>query len=141
MIPRYSRQQIEKIWSLENKFSIWLEIETLVAEKQSIDGLIPKQAAKDIKEKSSFSIKEIEKIESKTKHDFVAFIENVSSSIGENAKYFHYGLTSSDIIDTAFSIQLKQSAELIIDDLKNLINEIKDKAYQFKNTIILLFCS
>ena len=119
MIPRYSRPQIEKIWSLENKFSLWLKIECLVAEKQSMDGLIPKEAGKDIIEKSSFNIQEIETIEKETKHDFIAFINNVSNYIGKNAKYFHHGLTSSDIIDTAFSIQLKQSSELIIDDLEN----------------------
>ena len=137
MIPRYSRPQIEKIWTLESKFSLWLKIECLVAEKQSIDGLIPKQAAKDISEKSSFSLKEIEEIEKVTKHDFIAFINNVSSYIGDSAKYFHLGLTSSDIIDTAFSIQLKQSAELIIDDLSKLITEIKEKAYNYKNTIMI----
>ena len=137
MIPRYSRPQIEKIWSLENKFSLWLKIECLVAEKQSMDGLIPKEAGKDIIEKSSFNIKEIETIEKETKHDFIAFINNVSNYIGENAKYFHHGLTSSDIIDTAFSIQLKQSSELIIDDLENLIKIIKEKAYNYKNTLMI----
>ena len=93
--------------------------------------LYQNRLAKDIIEKSSFNIKEIEEIEKETKHDFIAFINNVSNYIGENAKYFHHGLTSSDIIDTAFSIQLKQSAELIIDDLENLIKIIKEKAYQF----------
>ena len=137
MIPRYSRPQIEKIWSLENKFSLWLKIECLVAEKQSMNGLIPKEAGKDIIEKSSFNIKEIETIEKETKHDFIAFINNVSNYIGENAKYFHHGLTSSDIIDTAFSIQLKQSSELIIDDLENLIKIIKEKAYNYKNTLMI----
>ena len=137
MIPRYSRPQIEKIWSLENKFSLWLKIECLVAEKQSMDGLIPKEAGKDIIEKSSFNIKEIETIEKETKHDFIAFINNVSNYIGKNAKYFHHGLTSSDIIDTAFSIQLKQSSELIIDDLENLIKIIKEKAYIYKNTLMI----
>ena len=122
MIPRYSRDQIKKIWSLQNKFSLWLEIECLVAEKQSIDGLIPKKAANDIRKKSSFNIKEIEKIEKETRHDFVAFINNVSSYIGENARYFHYGLTSSDIIDTSFSIQLKLSAELIINELTHQLH-------------------
>jgi len=137
MIPRYSRDQIKKIWSLQNKFSLWLEIECLVAEKQSIDGLIPKKAANDIRKKSSFNIKEIEKIEKETRHDFVAFINNVSSYIGENARYFHYGLTSSDIIDTSFSIQLKLSAELIINELRILIKNIKEKAFKYKNTLMI----
>ena len=134
MIPRYTRNQIKKIWSLENKFSIWLEIECLVAEKQSLNGLIPRQAAKDIRKKSSFNIKEIEDIEKKTKHDFVAFINNVSSYIGKSGKYFHFGLTSSDIIDTAFSIQLNQSAELIIKELTKLTEQLKTKSLKYKNT-------
>ena len=89
-----------------------------------------------IQEPTFFNIKEIELIELKTKHDFIAFINNVSSYIGENSKYFHYGLTSSDIIDTAFSIQLKQSAELIIEELKKLIKTIKEKALKHKKTLI-----
>ena len=103
MIERYSRKEIQKIWSNENKFTIWTEIECLIAEKLSLLGIIPKVAAKDIRKKAKFNIKEISKIEKDTKHDVVAYIENVSSYIGENSKYFHYGVTSSDIIDTAFS--------------------------------------
>ena len=137
MIPRYSRQQVKKIWSLEHKFSLWLEIECLVAEKLSIIGFIPSQAANDIRKKAFFNIKEIDEIEKKTKHDFIAFINNVSSYIGENAKYFHHGLTSSDIVDTAFSIQLKQSAELIIGELIKLNEILKEKAFQYKNTVMI----
>ena len=137
MIQRYSRPIIKKIWSLENKFSIWLEIECLVAEKLSINGIIPTKAAKDIREKASFNIKEIELIEKETKHDVVAFINNVSSYIGENSKYFHHGITSSDIVDTAFSIQLKQSAEIIIKELSKLIEVLKNKAYLHKNTLMI----
>ena len=114
MIERYSRKEIQKIWSNENKFTIWTEIECLIAEKLSLLGIIPKVAAKDIRKKAKFNIKEISEIEKDTKHDVVAYIENVSSYIGENSKYFHYGVTSSDIIDTAFSVQLKQSSEIII---------------------------
>ena len=137
MIPRYSRPKITKIWSLKNKFSIWLEIECLVAEKLSINGTIPKQAAIDIREKSSFNVKEIEEIEKETKHDVIAFINNVSSYIGENSQYFHHGITSSDIIDTAFSIQLKQSAEIISEELNNLIKIIKNRALEHKHTVMI----
>lgn len=137
MINRYSRKQIKKIWSAENKFSLWLEIECLVAEKLSSNGIIPKKAAKDIKEKGTFNVKEIEVIEKKTKHDVVAFINNVSSYIGRNSKYFHYGLTSSDIIDTAFAIQLKQSIELIINELSNFLIILKKKSYQHKYTYMI----
>ena len=137
MIPRYSRPTIENIWSLKNKFSIWLEIECLVAEKLSFNGTIPKQAAIDIRERSSFNVKKIEEIEKETKHDVIAFINNVSSYIGENSQYFHHGITSSDIIDTAFSIQLKQSAEIISKELNNLIKIIKDKALKHKHTFMI----
>ena len=137
MIPRYTRKEIEKIWTQENKFSIWLKIECLVAEKQSIEGIIPKKAAKDIKTKASFNVQEIEKIEKDTKHDFIAFIHNVSSTIGENSKYFHYGLTSSDIIDTAFSVQLKNSAEIIIDEVIKMNKALKEKALKYKKTLMM----
>ena len=137
MIPRYSRKQIEKIWSLENKFSIWLKIECSVAEKLSINGTIPKKAAIDIKEKSSFNINEIEEIEKETKHDVIAYINNVSNYIGDNSKYFHHGVTSSDIVDTSFSIQLKESSKIIIDQLKELISVLKKKSNDYKNTIMI----
>ena len=137
MIERYSRKEIQKIWSNENKFKIWTEIECLIAEKLSLLGIIPKVAAKDIRKKAKFNIKEISEIEKDTKHDVVAYIENVSSYIGENSKYFHYGVTSSDIIDTAFSIQLSQSADIIIKDLKSLLKEIKFKAKKYKNTLMI----
>ena len=100
MIPRYNRPEIEKIWSLKNKFTIWTEIECLIAEKQSLLSIIPKKAAKEIRKKAKFNVKEIEKIEKETKHDVVAYINNVSKYIGNSSKYFHFGVTSSDIIDT-----------------------------------------
>ena len=137
MIPRYNRPEIEKIWSDENKYSIWTEIECLIAEKQAILKKIPKQAAKDIRKKAKFNINQINNIEKKTHHDVIAYIENVSSYIGENSKYFHYGITSSDIIDTAFSIQLKQSSQIIIKQLKKLINVLKNKAKKHKKTIMI----
>ena len=137
MIPRYTRKKIEKIWTLHNKFLIWTEIECLIAEKLSINGIIPRDAGKNIRKKIKFNVKSIENIEKRTKHDVVAYIENVSKSLGENAKYFHYGVTSSDIIDTSFSLQLKQSGEIIIEDLKNLLKEIKTKAFKYKNTIMM----
>ncbi len=134
MIPRYNRPEIEKIWSLENKFKIWTEIESLIAEKQSILGIIPKKAAKDIRKKAKFNVKEIEKLEVQTKHDVVAYIKNVSKYIGPSAKYFHYGVTSSDIIDTAYSIQLKDTAEIIRKNLIECIKNFKSSAKKYKHT-------
>jgi adenylosuccinate lyase len=137
MIPRYSREKIKKIWSDENKFTIWTEIECLIAEQLSNIGTIPKQDAKNIRDKAKFDISEINELELKTKHDVIAYINNVSSYIGESSKYFHHGVTSSDIIDTAFSIQLKQSAEIIIEQLQKLILELKIKVDTHKNTIMI----
>ena len=137
MIPRYSREKIKKIWSDENKFTIWTEIECLIAEQLSNIGTIPKQDAKNIRDKAKFNISEINELELKTKHDVIAYINNVSSYIGESSKYFHHGVTSSDIIDTAFSIQLKQSAEIIIEQLQKLILELKIKVDTHKNTIMI----
>ena len=137
MIPRYNRPEIEKIWSLENKFKIWTEIECIIAEKQALIGIIPKKAAKDIRKKAKFNIREIEKIEKETKHDVVAYINNVSKYIGSSSKYFHYGVTSSDIIDTSFSIQLKQTAEIIRKNLCECIRNLKNKSIKYKNTIMI----
>ena len=137
MIPRYNRPNIEKIWSLENKFKIWTEIECLISEKQALLGIIPKKAAKDIRKKAKFKVKEIEKIEKDTKHDVVAYINNVSKYIGDSSKYFHFGVTSSDIIDTSFSIQLKQTSEIIRKNLIECIKILKIKSKKYKNTIMI----
>ncbi len=134
MIPRYNRPEIEKIWSLENKFKIWTKIECLIAEKQADLKIIPKKAAKDIKNKAKFNVKEIEKLEAKTKHDVVAYINNVSKYIGPSSKYFHYGITSSDIIDTAFSLQLKQTAEIIRKNLNECIKTFRFLTKKHKKT-------
>ena len=114
MIPRYNRPKIEAIWSDQNKYNIWTEIECLIAEQLANLGTIPKEAAIEIKNKAKFNVEEINEIEKETKHDVIAYINNVSSYIGDKAKYFHYGVTSSDIVDTSFSIQLNQSSIIII---------------------------
>ena len=137
MIPRYNRIEIEKIWTNQNKFKIWTEIECLIAEKLADIGKIPKKAAKDIKSKVRFNVKEIEKIEKETKHDFVAYINNASSYIGESAKYFHHGVTSSDVIDTSFSIQLNRAAIIIRKNLKNLIKTLKSQSIKHKKTLMI----
>ena len=137
MISRYNRPKIEAVWSNENKFRIWTEIECLIAEQLSNLGTIPKEAAKDIRKNAKFNVDEINEIEKETKHDVIAYINNVSNYIGENSKYFHHGVTSSDIIDTSFSIQLKQSSEIIIEQLKKLIAELKKKSSEHKKTIMI----
>ena len=137
MIPRYNRPKIEAIWSDENKYRIWTDIECLIAEQLSNIGKIPKGAAIEIKKKAKFNVEEINEIEKETKHDVIAYINNVSSYIGDSSKYFHHGVTSSDIVDTSFSIQLKQSSEIIIKQLRKLISVLKKKTDQHKNTIMI----
>ena len=137
MIPRYNRPKIELIWSDKNKYEIWTEIECLIAEQLSNIGVIPKEASKEIRSKAKFNVDEINKIEKETRHDLIAYINNVSSYIGKQAKYFHYGVTSSDIIDTSFSVQLKQSSEIIIQQLEELISELEEKSEEHKNTIMI----
>tara|TARA_B100000029_G_scaffold53919_1_gene48930 strand:+ start:718 stop:2010 length:1293 start_codon:yes stop_codon:yes gene_type:complete len=137
MIPRYNRPNIEKIWSNEYKFKIWTEIECLIAEKLAKLGKIPLKAAKDIRSKAKFNVNEIYELEKETKHDVIAYIENVSSYIGESSKYFHHGVTSSDIIDTCFSIQLKETGQIIKKQLKLLIKALKKKSINHKKTIMI----
>ena len=137
MIPRYNRPLLETIWSDQNKYKIWTEIECLIAEQLANLKKIPRIAAIEIRKKAKFNVKEINKIEKKTKHDVIAYIDNVSHYIGKNSKYFHYGVTSSDIIDTAFSIQLKQSSEIIAKQLDKLLNVLKKKSKDHKNTVMI----
>ena len=137
MIPRYNRPKIEAIWSDHNKYKIWTDIECLIAEQLSNLGTIPNEAAIEIKKKAKFNVEEINQIEKETKHDVIAYINNVSNYIGEQSKYFHYGVTSSDIVDTSFSIQLKQSSEIITEQLKKLITELKRRSEEHKNTIMI----
>ena len=137
MIPRYNRPKIEKIWTLENKFKIWTEIEILIAEKLSDIGVIPKIAAKEIRRKAKFNVNEINKLEKQTRHDVNAYIDNVSKYIGKQSKYFHHGVTSSDVIDTGFSIQLKQTGEIISKELKILLKNLKSKSLKYKKTTMI----
>ena len=137
MIPRYNRPQIEKIWTLENKFKIWTEIEILIAEKLADINKIPKIAAKEIRKKAKFNVNEINKLEIKTRHDVNAYIDNVSKYIGKYSKYFHHGVTSSDIIDTSFSIQLKQTGEVICKELNLVLKNLKSKSLKYKKTIMI----
>ena len=137
MIPRYNRPKIEKIWTLENKFKIWTEIEILIAEKLSHIGIIPKIAAKEIRKKAKFNVNEINELEKQTRHDVNAYIDNVSKYIGKQSKYFHHGVTSSDIIDTSFSIQLKQTGKIISKELKILLKNLKSKSLKYKKTAMI----
>lgn len=137
MIPRYTRPEMEKIWSDENKFNIWLQIEILAVEAHSKLGLVPESAVEEIKNKARFDVKRILEIEAKVKHDVVAFLTNVSESVGDVSKYIHYGMTSSDVLDTCLAVQMKQAGEIILDDLEKLSQVLREKAIKHKYTIMI----
>jgi len=137
MIPRYTRGEMGKIWEPENRFRKWLEVEILACEALCKLGTIPSSSLKRIKKKASFNIKRINDIERKVKHDVIAFLTCVSESVGKDARYIHLGLTSSDILDTSFSLMLKEASEIIIEDIERLLAVLKEKAYQHKKTVMI----
>jgi adenylosuccinate lyase len=126
-----------KIWEPENRFRIWLEIETLAAEAQAKLGVIPESAVSVIREKGNFDIERIDAIELETKHDVISFLTSVAEFVGEEARFIHQGMTSSDVLDTCLSVQLTQAADELINDLNMLIESIKDRAMEHKNTVCM----
>jgi adenylosuccinate lyase len=125
---------MRKIWSDERKFQIWLEIEVLACEAMAELGQIPKEDAAEIRKRARFSIPEIAEIEKRTNHDVIAFLENVADSVGPAARWIHQGLTSSDILDTTLAVQLKESATILLDDLRGLRAVVAAQARRFKMT-------
>ncbi|HQI38362.1 MAG TPA: adenylosuccinate lyase [Spirochaetota bacterium] len=134
MIDRYSRKEISDIWTLENKFKIWLDIEIAACEANAQLGIIPQEDLKIIKEKAQFTVARIEEIENQVHHDVIAFLTCVSEYVGPSSRYIHYGLTSSDIVDTALSIQMKQAGEIILNDINQLLAILKKLALNYKQT-------
>ena len=134
MIPRYSLPEMAVIWEPENKFKIWLKIEILACEALAKKGEVPKSALKDIQTKSCFNVERIDEIEREVKHDVIAFLTCVAENIGESARYMHMGMTSSDVLDTALAVQMKQSATLILKELKALKGVLEKQAKKYKLT-------
>ena len=132
MIPRYSRPQMAHIWEDENKYNIWLEIELLACDAQAEIGEIPSEIAKNIREKAKINAIRIGEIEETTKHDVIAFLANLEESIGELSAFVHLGMTSSDVLDTAFAVQIKQSGEILLEDLEKLSVVLQRRANEFK---------
>lgn len=137
MIERYSREKMVKIWSQEEKFNIWFQIEAHACDAQAELGIIPKESAKIIWEKGKFDIYKIEEIEKTTKHDVIAFLTNLAEYIGEDARFIHQGMTSSDILDTTLSIQLQKASDVLLEDIEILLNSLKRRAIDHKNTITI----
>jgi len=137
MIERYSRKKMAKIWEPQNRFDKWLQVEILVCEAMAKEGMIPQEAMNTIKQKASFSVDRIQEIEETVKHDVIAFLTNVEESVGPDARFIHMGLTSSDILDTAFALQLREALSIIINDVHNLMDVLKEKAFEHKNTAMI----
>ncbi len=138
MIDRYSRAEIKKIWDLEEKFNYYLKVELAVCEAYAQLGEIPDKNLAEIKEKAAFSIQKINEIEEEVRHDVIAFLTAVNESVGEeNAKYIHMGLTSSDVIDTAFALQICDSSRIILKDLEDIISILKDMSFKYMDTVCI----
>src|SRR5207249_2672691 len=135
MIQRYSRPAMREIWSEQRKLEIWLRIELLAAEALANEGLVPKKDLAQMKARAAFDIERCKELERVLNHDVVAFTTNVAENIGAPAsRWFHFGLTSSDVIDTAFAVQMAQSADILIHDVKELRQAIAAKARQHRHT-------
>lgn len=132
MIPRYSRQQMTQIWDDETKFSTFLEVEIVAAEALAKLGVIPESTPKALRERGKFDVKRIDEIEREVKHDVIAFLTNVSENVGEEARFMHQGMTSSDMLDTAFAVQLTKATDLLLEDMDALLEALKTRAYETK---------
>jgi adenylosuccinate lyase len=140
MIPRYSRAEMTKIWSQENKYQIWFDIEIYALEALEKLKVAPEGTAQRIRENFQkaggvFDPKRVDEIESVTKHDVIAFLTHLAELVGENSRFIHYGMTSSDVLDTCLSAQLAQASDILIDDLERLLAAIKKRAFEHKNTV------
>ena len=135
MIPRYSRPEMARLWEPEARFRIWLKIETLAAEAMAELGLIPVHSADAIKRRGNFNIERIDEIEREVRHDVIAFLTSVAEHVGPDARFLHQGLTSSDVLDTCFNIQLVEAADLLIADVDALLAALKERAYEHKDTV------
>ena len=137
MIERYSRKQMVDIWSQQEKFNIWFQIEAHACDAQAELGVIPKDSAKIIWEKGQFDIDRIDEIEKTTKHDVIAFLTNLTEYIGEDARFIHQGMTSSDVLDTTLSIQLQKASDILLNDLDLLLKAIAKRSIEHKNTVTI----
>ena len=137
MIPRYSLPRMAAVWTDEFRFRKMLDVEIFACEALAKLGKIPKSSLSQIQKRARFDVERIKEIEAATNHDVIAFIKNVSEYVGDDAKYIHMGLTSSDVLDTALSAQMQQACDILIDDLKKLLAILRRKARRYKNTVMI----
>ncbi|QKX02326.1 adenylosuccinate lyase [Wolbachia endosymbiont of Dirofilaria (Dirofilaria) immitis] len=133
MIPRYSHGEVSAIWEENNKFNIWLKIEKLACEAQAKLGVIPNDVAEKLSGAIKFDVERINEIESSVKHDVIAFLTYIAEKVGVNVRYLHYGMTSSDVLDTCLAVQMKESCDILLKNLQNLLAALKKKAEDYKD--------
>ena len=137
MIERYSRKEIKEIWQEKNKYKIWLDIEIYSAQAMEKLKIIPKGVSAKVRKKAKINVDRIHKIESKVHHDVIAFLSSITERVGKEGKFLHKGMTSSDVLDTCFNVQLLQSAKIILKDIDEILKVLKNKSYKYKNTICI----
>ncbi|MFZ5642092.1 MAG: adenylosuccinate lyase [Bacillota bacterium] len=137
MIERYTLPEMKNIWSQENKYRKWLDVEIYACEAMAELGMVPPEALKTIKEKANFTVERVDEIEAVTNHDVIAFLTCVAEYVGDDSKYIHMGLTSSDVLDTALAGQMKEAGELILEKLKELRTALLERAAEHRNTIMM----
>ena len=137
MIERYSRKELRNIWEDYNKYSLWLDIELASAEAMEKLKIIPRGVVKKVKSKAKIDVKRILKIEDKVKHDIIAFLTSITERVGKEARYLHKGMTSSDVLDTCFNLQLKESGKILLKDIDELLRVIKKQAIKHKFTLYI----
>ncbi|MBM4275334.1 MAG: adenylosuccinate lyase [Deltaproteobacteria bacterium] len=137
MIPRYSREEMARIWTEENKFAVWLQVELAALEAMAEHGIIPKEVPQRAFKKAACDPECVLAIEKQTHHDVAAFVDHVAACLGEDGRYFHFGLTSSDVLDTALALRLKEAADLLLEDVDNLLIVLKKQAYEYKDLVMV----
>jgi adenylosuccinate lyase len=133
MIPRYSRPEMARIWSDENRFAAWLRVEIAATEALVERGTVPREALDAIRERARFDVARIEAIEREVQHDVIAFVSNVAENVGPEGRWLHYGLTSSDVVDTALSMLMRDACDLVLEDVLALMGVVKERAFQYKD--------
>jgi adenylosuccinate lyase len=134
LIPRYTRPEMARIWSDENRFRTWLAVEVAATQTLAAAGLVPKDAARVIEKRADFNLKRIHEIEAEVRHDVIAFTTSVAEIVGPHSRWFHYGLTSNDVVDTAQALLMQQASAIIAEDLRRLSDVLKRRAWEFKDT-------
>src|SRR5213592_2577664 len=134
MIPRYTHPEMGRIWSDQRRYETWLLVETAAADAMAAAGIIPQEAARDIRERGAFDVARIEEVEQTTQHDLIAFTTAVAEHVGPSARWMHFGLTSSDVVDTAQALQMREACDLIIRDLSTLLEAVRLRAEEHRRT-------